>query len=125
MFWIKNKKNGIPLHTPVSLYIKVGYKGVYFSWTCFLIHFSAAEPSQAPSTSKTVGDSSTSDTPGPSTKYTNLQPKPALPKSPQKSHVAVPSQSYPVKTAGKLYGDKDKYTKQKSVSVTEPVPQVF
>ena len=36
MFWSKNIKKGIPLPTPVLLYIKVGYKGVFISRTCFL-----------------------------------------------------------------------------------------
>ena len=35
MFWITNKKNGYTLYTPVSLY-KMGFEGVYISWTCFL-----------------------------------------------------------------------------------------
>ena len=35
MFWSKiRKKIGIPLYRPVLLY-KVGFKGIYFSWTCF------------------------------------------------------------------------------------------
>ena len=34
MFWSKNKKIGISLHTPVYC-IKVGYKGVFISLTCF------------------------------------------------------------------------------------------
>ena len=34
MFWSKNKKNRyIPAYS--IFYIKVGYKGVYMSWTCF------------------------------------------------------------------------------------------
>ena len=35
MFWIKNKKIGIPLPNP-SFDEKVGYEGIYFSWRCFL-----------------------------------------------------------------------------------------
>ena len=62
-----------------------------------------------------------SDTLASSTKYTNIKAKPDLPKSPQKSHVAHPLQSSPVKMSGKLYGDKDRYAKQKSVSLPEPV----
>ena len=34
MFWIKNKKNCIPLK-PQFYYIKVRFKGVYISWTHF------------------------------------------------------------------------------------------
>ena len=36
-FGAKFRKKGIPLHiTPVLLlYIKVGFKGVYITWTCF------------------------------------------------------------------------------------------
>ena len=34
-FGTKISKISIPLQTPVLLYIKVGYEGVYFSWTCF------------------------------------------------------------------------------------------
>ena len=34
-FGAKIRKIGIPLHTPQFFYIKVGFKGVYFSWTCF------------------------------------------------------------------------------------------
>ena len=34
MFWIENRKIGIPLHTPVLLY-KLGFKEVYITWTCF------------------------------------------------------------------------------------------
>ena len=33
MFWTKNKKKGIPRHTPAFLY-KMGYKRVYFTPTC-------------------------------------------------------------------------------------------
>ena len=33
MFWSKNKKNGMPLHSPVLLFIQLG---VQFSWACFL-----------------------------------------------------------------------------------------
>ena len=29
------KKIGIPVHTPVLLYIKVGFKGVFITRTCF------------------------------------------------------------------------------------------
>ena len=35
MFWIKNKKKCLP-HLPQFYYIKVRYKGVYISQTCFL-----------------------------------------------------------------------------------------
>ena len=34
MFWSKNKKKGIPLHTPVLLY-KSGFNGIYITRTCF------------------------------------------------------------------------------------------
>ena len=34
-FGAKIRKIGIPLHTPALLYIKVGYKGVFISLTCF------------------------------------------------------------------------------------------
>ena len=34
MFWSKNKKIGIP-RIPQFFYIKVGFKGVYISRTCF------------------------------------------------------------------------------------------
>ena len=34
LFCSKNKKIGKHLLTP-HFYIKVGFKGVYFSWTCF------------------------------------------------------------------------------------------
>ena len=34
MFWSKNEKIGIPLHTPVLLY-KYGIQGVFISRTCF------------------------------------------------------------------------------------------
>ena len=34
MFWSKNKKTSIPLHTPVLLY-KSGFEGVHISRTCF------------------------------------------------------------------------------------------
>ena len=34
MFWSKNKKNRYTLRTPV-FYIKVGFKGVYITRTCF------------------------------------------------------------------------------------------
>ena len=33
MFWIKNKKKiGIPLHTLVFFYIKLGFKGIFNAW---------------------------------------------------------------------------------------------
>ena len=35
MFWSKKKKIDVPPHTPVLLYIKVGFEGVYLSRTCF------------------------------------------------------------------------------------------
>ena len=35
MFWSKNKKNRYTPANPMFSYIKVGFKGVYFSWTCF------------------------------------------------------------------------------------------
>ena len=35
MFWSKNKKNRYTPAKPQFLYIKVGFKGVYFSWTMF------------------------------------------------------------------------------------------
>ena len=35
MFRSKNKKIGIPLHTPVLLYIKMGFNGVFIARTCF------------------------------------------------------------------------------------------
>ena len=34
-FGAQIRKIGIPLHTPVFFYIKVGVKGVYISRTCF------------------------------------------------------------------------------------------
>ena len=34
-FGAKIRKIGIPLHNPVLLYIKVGFKGVYITRTCF------------------------------------------------------------------------------------------
>ena len=43
MFWSKNKKKGIPLHTPLLLY-KSGVQGVFIARTCFpneLIPFKA------------------------------------------------------------------------------------
>ena len=36
-FGAKIRKIGIPLHTPVVLYVKVGYKGVYIIRTCFVM----------------------------------------------------------------------------------------
>ena len=35
MFWSKNKKIRYTPANPIFFYIKVGFKGVYFSWTCF------------------------------------------------------------------------------------------
>ena len=35
MFWSKNKKNRYTPHIPQFFYIKVGFKGVYISRTCF------------------------------------------------------------------------------------------
>ena len=35
MFWSKNKKNRYTPAYPSFFYIKVGFKGVYFSRTCF------------------------------------------------------------------------------------------
>ena len=35
MFWIKLSNLGIPLQIPVFSIIKVGFKEVYISWTCF------------------------------------------------------------------------------------------
>ena len=36
MFWNKNKKNRYtPAYPSFAYDIKVGFKGVYFSWTCF------------------------------------------------------------------------------------------
>ena len=35
MFWSKNKKNRYTPRIPRFFYIKVGYKGVYISRTCF------------------------------------------------------------------------------------------
>ena len=36
MFWSKNKKNRYtPAHPSFSIYIKVGFKGVYIARTCF------------------------------------------------------------------------------------------
>ena len=35
MFWSKNKKNRYTPVPPQSYYIKVGYKGVYFTLTCY------------------------------------------------------------------------------------------
>ena len=35
MFWMENKNTYTPHCVPQFNYIKVGYKGVYFSWTCF------------------------------------------------------------------------------------------
>ena len=36
MFWSKNKKNGYtPANPSFAIYIKVGFKGVYITWTCF------------------------------------------------------------------------------------------
>ena len=35
MFGAKIRKIGIPLYTPVLLYIKVGFEGVYITRTCF------------------------------------------------------------------------------------------
>ena len=34
MFWSKNKKNRYTPENPL-FYIKLGFEGVYFSWTCF------------------------------------------------------------------------------------------
>ena len=34
MFWSKNKKNRYTPANPSFFYIKVGFTGVYFSWTC-------------------------------------------------------------------------------------------
>ena len=34
-FGAEIRKIGIPQHTPVLLYIKVGYEGVFISRTCF------------------------------------------------------------------------------------------
>ena len=34
-FGAKIRKIGIPLHTPVLLYIQVGFKGVFVARTCF------------------------------------------------------------------------------------------
>ena len=31
---VRTASSGIPIHTPVC-YVKVGYEGVYISWTCF------------------------------------------------------------------------------------------
>ena len=53
-------------------------------------------------------------------KHTAIQAKPTLPKSPQKSHVAHPLQLPPVKSGGKMYGDKDRFAKQRTVSMSEP-----
>ena len=36
MFWSKNKKKGMPLHTPVYQ-LKKGYKGVYITWNAILM----------------------------------------------------------------------------------------
>ena len=35
MFWGKNKKSRYTPALPQFYYVKVGFKGVYFSWTCF------------------------------------------------------------------------------------------
>ena len=35
MFWIQNKKIRYTPANPKFFYIKVGYKGVYITWTCF------------------------------------------------------------------------------------------
>ena len=35
MFWLKNKKKVYP-DKPEFYIIKVGFKGVYIAWTCFL-----------------------------------------------------------------------------------------
>ena len=35
MFWNKNKKNRYTPTNAIFFYIKVGFKGVYFSWICF------------------------------------------------------------------------------------------
>ena len=35
MFWSKNKKNMYTPANPIFFYIKVGFKGVYISQTCF------------------------------------------------------------------------------------------
>ena len=36
MFWMKDKKNGISAsNTHLYYYIKLGFKGVHISWTCF------------------------------------------------------------------------------------------
>ena len=35
MFWSKNKKNRYTPANPSFFYIKVGFKGVYITWTCF------------------------------------------------------------------------------------------
>ena len=38
MFWIKNNKiRYTPANPSFFFYIKVGYKGVYIAWTCFLM----------------------------------------------------------------------------------------
>ena len=36
IFWSKNKKNRKSPVNPKFYFIKVGFKGVYFSWTYFL-----------------------------------------------------------------------------------------
>ena len=35
MFWSKRKKNMYTLHTPVLLYIKIGFRGVFIARTFF------------------------------------------------------------------------------------------
>ena len=35
MFWVKNKKIRYIPANPIFFYIKVGFKEVYISWTCF------------------------------------------------------------------------------------------
>ena len=35
MFWSKNKKNRYTPCKPHFFYIKMGFKGVYITWTCY------------------------------------------------------------------------------------------
>ena len=54
MFWVKNKKNRYTNPLPLFYCIKLGYKGVYISQTCFRYVFSCG-------VSEVEGNSSVSD----------------------------------------------------------------